>query len=194
MMTPGWTLRKLAVLRSNSAERRWGFTLLEVMIGLVILSVGLLGLASQTLSVIKANTLSDQVTKATIIAEDKLEELKRLGYAHTQLNDTDNNTADVSTDIQAYPRLFTNPDHSDTNYAGETGTVALTSLKACLRPGPPAAGATPCPNLVWNVADNTPAAGMKTVTVIVGWHTLNPKGAAAKSHYVALTTIIHQYQ
>lgn len=179
MMTHGWTLRKLAVLSSDRAEREWGFTLMEVMVSLVILSVGLFGLASQTVSVIKANSLSDKITQATVLAEDKLEELKRLGYTHTQLNDTtsSNNPPGVSTDPQTNPSFFTNPDHSDTNPTGETGTVTLTSaLKR-----------------VWNVANNTPAAGMKTITVIVGWQTANKSGVAAKSHYVTLTTIIHEY-
>lgn len=177
MMTHRWTLRKLAVLGSDRAEREWGFTLMEIMVSLVILSVGLFGLASQTVSVIKANSLSDKITQATVLAEDKLEELKRLGYTHTQLQDTDGNTADVSANTTADSSLFTNPDHSDTNPNGETGTVPLTSkLKR-----------------VWNVADNTPATGMKTITVIVGWRTANPSGGAAKSHYVALTTIIHEY-
>ena len=177
MRTPRWTLRKLAVLSSDRAECEWGFTLVEIMISLVILSVGLLGLASQTLSVIKANSLSDQMTRATVLAEDKMEELKRLGYAHAQLQDTDSNTADVSTDIQTNPSFFTNPDHSDTNPTSETGTVTLTSAL----------------QRVWNVADNTPATGMKTVTVIVGWQTTR-SGGPAKPHYVALTTIIHEYQ
>jgi type IV pilus assembly protein PilV len=182
MMTHGWTLRKLAVLRANSAEREWGFTLMEVMVTLMVLSVGLLGIASQSVSVIKANSLSDQMTRATVLAKDKMEELKRLGYTHTQLQDTDSYTADVSTDIQTNPSFFTNPDHSDTNPTSETGTVTLTSA----------------PKRVWNVADRNlevpPVPGMKTVTVIVGWKTANKAGTSAKSHYVALTTIIHEYQ
>ncbi len=181
MMTHGWTLRKLAVLRSNSAEREWGFTLMEVMVTLMVLSVGLLGIASQSVSVIKANSLSDHMTRATVLAEDKMEELKRLGYTHTQLQDTDSNTADVSTDIQANPSFFTNPDHSYANPTSETGTVTLPSAPRQDR-------------VVWNVANNTPAAGMKTITVIVGWKTSNKSGTAAKSHYVALTTIMHEYQ
>src|SRR5712691_4870396 len=150
------------------------------MISLVILSVGLLGIASQTLSVIKANSLSHQMTRAAVLVEDKMEELKRLGYPHNQLSqlkDTDGSTTDVSTDIQAKPSLFTNPDHSDAHPMGETGTVTLTSAL----------------QRVWNVADNTPATGMKTVTVIVGWQTTR-SGGPAKPHYVTLTTIIHEYQ
>ena len=194
MMTHAWKLRKLAVLSSDRAQREWGVTLVEVRISLVILSVGLLGLASQTHSVIKANSLSDQITRATILAGDKLEELKKLGYTHEQLQDTVSNTADFRTDITANPRFFTNPDHSDTT-TGVPGTVTLTSLLIDPRnPRPPPTPAQGCRNLVWNVANNTPAAGMKTVTVIVGWKTANKPGTPAKSHYVALTTIIHEYQ
>ena len=178
MMTHGWTRRKLAVLSSDSAEREWGFTLAEIMISLVILSVGLLGLASQTLSVIKANSLSDQMTRATVRAEDKLEELKRRGYEDLQLQAPYSSPTGVSTDIQANPSFFTNPGHSDTTPTGGAGTVTLTGT----------------PQRVWNVAANTPAIGMKTVTVIVGWKTTAQGGTPTKSHYVALTTIIHEYQ
>src|SRR5213593_1100552 len=100
MMRHRRTLRQRAVLRSDKAEREWGFTLIEIMISLVILSVGLLGIASQTLSVIKANSLSDQMTQAAVLVGDKMEELKRLGYPHNQLSqlkDTDGSTTDVST-------------------------------------------------------------------------------------------------
>lgn len=145
-----------------------GFTLLEVLIAITILSVGLLALAQMTVYVIRSNTVGNKITRATVMAEDKLEKLKNLSYTDAQLGDTDSNTADVSTNIHSTPALFTSPDHSDGYPNDATGQTVTISLS---------------PQRVWNVAANTPASGMKTVTVIVGWKD-------SINHFVALSTII----
>ena len=63
----------------SSVSQR-GFTLLEVLIALAILSIGLLGLASLTASVIRTNDFSDDFTTATALAQDKLEDLANTSY------------------------------------------------------------------------------------------------------------------
>jgi type IV pilus modification protein PilV len=63
-----------------------GFTLLEVLIGLVILAIGLLGITSMQIASVKGNTLSSNVTQAANLAQDKLEYLKDLSYADPNLN------------------------------------------------------------------------------------------------------------
>jgi len=61
-----------------------GFTLLEVMISLVILAVGLLGLAQLTL-ISRAGLISSQgMTEATTIAQSKLEELRAVTWDEIQ--------------------------------------------------------------------------------------------------------------
>jgi type IV pilus modification protein PilV len=62
-----------------------GFTLLEVMIALVILSVGLLGLGALQLVAIKTNAFSSEMTYATMIAQQQAEILKSLPFTHTNL-------------------------------------------------------------------------------------------------------------
>ena len=147
-----------------------GFTLLEILIAITILSVGLLALAEMTVYVIRSNTVGNKITKATVLAQDKLEKLKNLSYTNAQLDDTDSNTADVSTNIHSNTALFTSPDHSDAYPNDATGQTITISLS---------------PQRVWNVAANTPASGMKTVTVIVGWND-------SINHFVALSTIIRE--
>lgn len=53
-----------------------GATLLEVMIALVIMSIGLLGLASLELSGMSANSNSEKRTQAAIIANDMVERMR----------------------------------------------------------------------------------------------------------------------
>ncbi|MCF8131416.1 MAG: prepilin-type N-terminal cleavage/methylation domain-containing protein [Deltaproteobacteria bacterium] len=58
-----------------------GFTLIELLIAIVILSVGLLGMATLTGSIVRNNKLSNDLTTATTLAQDKLEDIRADGYA-----------------------------------------------------------------------------------------------------------------
>jgi len=57
-----------------------GFTLIEVIIAIAILSVGLLALASMQVAAIKGNAHANRLTEATTLAQDKVEELISLQY------------------------------------------------------------------------------------------------------------------
>jgi type IV pilus assembly protein PilV len=59
-----------------------GFTLIEIMITLVILSIGLTALAGLQVSAIKGNTFSKRMTAAVSIANEKLEQMKDTDYAN----------------------------------------------------------------------------------------------------------------
>ena len=55
-----------------------GFTLIEVLIAIVILTVGLLGMASLTGTIIRGNKFSNDLTTATTLAQDKMEDIRRI--------------------------------------------------------------------------------------------------------------------
>jgi prepilin-type N-terminal cleavage/methylation domain-containing protein len=63
-----------------------GFSLLEVLVGLVVLAFGLLATAGMQLSSIQGNHFSSDLTQATVRALNKLEELKNLPYSDPKLN------------------------------------------------------------------------------------------------------------
>ncbi len=65
-----------------------GFTLLEVMIAMVILAIGLLGLASLQIMAIKGNSFGQQMTVASTIAQNQLEQLRRTPAALANGNNT----------------------------------------------------------------------------------------------------------
>jgi prepilin-type N-terminal cleavage/methylation domain-containing protein len=57
-----------------------GFTLLEVMIALTVLSFALLSLVSMAATVIRGNVFSNKVATATTLAQDEMERIKGLSY------------------------------------------------------------------------------------------------------------------
>ena len=68
---------KLPALTGEACgTRAGGFTLIEVMIAMVILSVALLALASLTVITTKTNSYGGNLTEASVFAQDKLEELR----------------------------------------------------------------------------------------------------------------------
>ena len=64
-----------------------GFTVIELLAALLILMIGVLGLAVLTSVAVQGNDLSDEVSIAAILAREKLEELKRLGYDDLRLKE-----------------------------------------------------------------------------------------------------------
>jgi len=63
------------------AQNQWGFTLIEIMVAVTLLSIGLLGMAGLTVGIMRGNSLSNQVTTATALAQTKMEDIKRLGFS-----------------------------------------------------------------------------------------------------------------
>jgi len=71
----------------NKKEK--GFTLIEVLIAISILTVGILAMASMQISSIRGNYFSSNLTGGTNWAQDKVEYLISLDYDHNDLKDTD---------------------------------------------------------------------------------------------------------
>jgi prepilin-type N-terminal cleavage/methylation domain-containing protein len=77
-------------------KRRYakGFTLIEIMVAIALLSIGLLGMAGLTVGIMRGNALSSEVTTATALAQAKMEDIKRVGYsAATEITEEYNNIA-----------------------------------------------------------------------------------------------------
>jgi type IV pilus assembly protein PilV len=66
---------KLAIIHAD------GFTLIEVMIALVVMSIGLTALAAVQISAIRGNAFSKRMTTAVSIADGKMEQIKNGSYA-----------------------------------------------------------------------------------------------------------------
>ena len=122
-----------------------GFTIIEVLIAVFILTVGLLAVASMQVSAIRGNNLSDNVTSALALAEDKMEYLLGLKYNDPDLQDS---VAGNNTNLNTF--ATGSVDHEELNI-DETGSAGGQFHR------------------VWNIADDAPAANNKTITIIVTW-------------------------
>jgi type IV pilus assembly protein PilV len=79
-------------------KKKDGFTLLELLVALTILSVGLLGTAMLTTGIIRGNFFSKNITSATAVAQTTIEGAQRVGYAavNTYVTDSSKVPATVS--------------------------------------------------------------------------------------------------
>ncbi|MGD9161648.1 MAG: prepilin-type N-terminal cleavage/methylation domain-containing protein [Desulfobacteraceae bacterium] len=130
----------------NSKLYLEGFTIIEVMIALSILTIGILSIASMQVSAIKGNYLSDKITSAFTLAEDKMEALLGMDYNDPALKDLVPGNND---DLGRIDPGWT--DRQELNI-DETGKVNAGQFRR-----------------IWNIADNRPIENNKTVTVIVTW-------------------------
>lgn len=128
-----------------------GFTMVEMLMALLILSIALLGLAKISTSVIRSNSFSESYTTATCLGQDKLEELMSLSFFDAALNDvnTTNNSAagllgTAATDVQE-----TQVDENGTAVAA--GGIFTRSIN------------------IWDRTDLANPATRKDIAVIVSW-------------------------
>jgi len=77
-------------------EREKGFTLLEVIIAMAILSVGLLAIGYMQITAIDTNSTANRITEGTTLAQDKLEELITHRMNHDDLKVSGNPHPDDS--------------------------------------------------------------------------------------------------
>ena len=109
-------------LRDNNS----GFTLIEVLAAMLILSVGLLGIAALITGIISSNKLSNRISTATVIAQDKMEQIRMTGYSGMPVSDT-TTTEDYNsiTNYSLYKRVtFTEVANPDAGMEKITVTVS----------------------------------------------------------------------
>ena len=71
--------------------REKGFTLIEVLIGLIILAIGILAIAGMQITSIRGTSFSSNLTQASVIAQERLEFLKGLALTDNNLDTGDYN-------------------------------------------------------------------------------------------------------
>src|SRR3972149_11467778 len=112
-----------------------GFTLLELLIALVILAIGLLGLAGLHIAAIKGNVSGFKISAASAFAQQRIEELKALDPTSAALTagvHPDNCLIPADCTIQGilYNRSYTIQDNTPV-----TGTSTILLTVTWVEPG-----------------------------------------------------------
>jgi len=63
-----------------------GFTLIEILLAILVLSVGLAGMIPVLINTTKGNAFARTATEAATYSQDKLEELRRVEFDNTDLD------------------------------------------------------------------------------------------------------------
>ncbi len=107
---------------NNKITCQSGFTLLEVLIALLIFSVGILGVKTMQLTSIKGNSKANRITTASNVAVDQLETFLALDYSDPALDPSDH----VDSDVDGVKEVSWNVavTHS-TNSAIDTKTIKI---------------------------------------------------------------------
>ena len=124
---------------------RGGFTLVELLIALLALTVGLLAAGALQLFSIRGNFMSGNASAALTFATERMEDLMTRSPNDPLLSDLqpfNNQNLSSLTDVDFEERL------------NEKGQAASGGFY----------------RRIWNVADNSPVPPLKTITVIVTWN------------------------
>lgn len=140
----------------NSPKKEAGFTLLEILIAIAILSFGLLAVATMQATSIKGNSQAIGITEGINLAQDVIEELIGLDYNHADLSDTDNNGTNQDVDDDGVDDDGGNFGLDDTVDGG--GNVIADNWATSGRY-----------TIYWNVAVDEPINNIKTIRVTVQW-------------------------
>jgi prepilin-type N-terminal cleavage/methylation domain-containing protein len=73
-------LKYMKIFGGNNRAGESGFTLIEILVAVVILSVGLLGMAAMTIIIIRGNRMAVRQTNATNLAQQLMERLKDVDF------------------------------------------------------------------------------------------------------------------
>jgi len=98
-----------------------GFTLIEVLIGLIILAIGILAIAGLQITSIVGTSFSNNLTQASVLAQDRLEFLKGLPLNDARL---DTGTYNDPSDIGIFKRSYQANRNANPNFVTITYTVS----------------------------------------------------------------------
>ena len=133
-----------------------GFTLIEIMVTVVVLSAGVLAVAAMQTNAINGNASARGQTRATVLARDRLELLMTLPFNHTAFVDTNaDGVAGLDNDNDARNDYILDPGDSSVRFPAPADQAD---------PNNPIDGKY---NVCWNTAQ--PGNNTITIRVITTW-------------------------
>jgi type IV pilus assembly protein PilV len=144
---------------SLPVQNEKGFSLLEVLLGVSVFMIGMLGVTALNISSMKSNTFSGNLSEATVVAASKIEELMSKPFDDADLNDADGDG--------------TNQDTNDDGTDNNGGNFGLDDFGADADHPDTVVKNNITYTVYWNVAENEPISTdperTKLINVIVEW-------------------------
>jgi type IV pilus assembly protein PilV len=144
-----------------------GFTLVEIMVAVCVLSIGLLAIASMQLGAVSANARAIDTSEASTVAELQMETLLSLQYRFSLVQDNQNHLDLQDTNADGTAGLL-NP------FPNDNPIFDTANLAGWLGVNPPDHQRTESTDkyaytIYWNVATDAEINDTKTIHVIVTW-------------------------
>jgi len=162
-----------------------GFSLIEVLLGISIFMIGMLGVTALNISSLKSNTFSGNLSEATFIAATKIEELMAMDFddIKQKAGQTDGNCPDcdptVNQDVND-DGIDDDDDADTTNNVDGKSNFGLDDTGTDADHEEGSLGKNGIYTVYWNVAENEPISiapniphedqRTKIINVIVEWH------------------------
>jgi prepilin-type N-terminal cleavage/methylation domain-containing protein len=125
-----------------------GFSLIEALVALVVLAIGLLAVGLMQIGAMKANTNALGRTDGVAVAQSQLDRLRSLPLDDPDLQDGGGTNDGIAGLDDGEDGSGTNPDIPKVTIVGPNGRDY---------------------EVFWNVVDDTPVDGVKTVRVFTYW-------------------------
>jgi type IV pilus assembly protein PilV len=161
------------MMTTASIRNQRGFSLIEALIAMVLLSIGLLGTGLLQIGGLKANANAAGRTSGVAVAQSVLDDLRSIPQNDDRLADGDLDGAAGLDDGRAAGGSAPNPAAADRSWNG-TGQYAAADGRTY--------------TVFWNVAEDVPMAGTRTLRLFVYWN--DPKFGLNK---VVMTTVVGGY-
>lgn len=134
----------------NISHNQAGFTLIEVLIAVVVFTIGILSANAMQISSIKGNSKANRITESANWASDKVENLLVLDYDDSEFDDDDGDGTDQDGDSDGVD--------------DDGGNFGLDDI---VNPDGNENSPDGIYTIYWNVAVDCPMPNIKTVKIIV---------------------------
>ena len=136
-----------------------GFSLLEVLLGVTVFMIGMVGVTALNISSLKSGAFSGNMSEATNLAASKIEELMILDYADVaNMNDADTDGTDQDPTNVGSDTVAAGGDNFGLEHFGADADHTNSGV-----------GRNGMYTVYWNIAVDEPIEDNKTINVIVEW-------------------------
>jgi type IV pilus modification protein PilV len=154
----------LDVIMQRKASRQDGFTLIETMVSIAVLTIGLMSVAALMSQTVNTTTHSRYMSTASMLASEKLEDLSRFPSTNPALTAGSYNDVVQISSEQGTINETTSTGGVTTLYTQTPGGNITVTPGGAL---PAATSDTLTFNRQWTIVAGAPVAGVNTITVLV---------------------------